>query len=300
MAEAKGTVASYGLREESKPSMNIAEQNIDLRDVIFENKEDEIYLAALVSEEAGLVAGTDLLKKRGEAVGVKYLSLLKEGARVGPETVIAKFTGRPKQIAVCEDILIGCIAKYSGVASAAEKMVRLSNKKTRLVCGAWKKMPGEIREFLRSAVAVGGLKTRIVDEPFIYLDKNYVRLFGGIKEALQAVSKIGDKRKVIQVRGETAAIAEEVLAAITGGAHVLMVDTGRLDDLRTAVTTLRREGKRGLVKLAFAGGIGFAEMPALAGEDIDILDIGRTVIDALLLDIRLDVLGPSAGVKETN
>jgi nicotinate-nucleotide pyrophosphorylase (carboxylating) len=280
--------------------MNITEPNIDLRDVIFGNKEDEIYLAALVSEGAGLVAGTDLLKKRGEEIGVKYLSLLKEGARVGPETVIAKFTGRPKQIAVGEDILIGCIAKYSGVASAAEKMVRLSNKRTRLVCGAWKKMPHEIRELLRSAVAVGGLKTRIVDEPFIYLDKNYVRMFGGIKETLQAVSKIGDKLKVIQLRGETAAIAEEALAAAMGGAHILMVDTGRIDDVRAAVNVLQHEGKRGLVKIAFAGGIGFSEMPALADEDIDILDIGRTVIDAPLLDIRLDVLGPIAGARETN
>lgn len=280
--------------------MNITVQNRDLRDVIFAGKEDEIYLAALVSEGSGLVAGTDLLQKRSEAVGVRYLLLLKEGARVGPETVIAKFSGSPRQLAVSEDILIGCIAKYSGVASAAEQMVRLSNKNTRLVCGAWKKMPGEIREYLRSAVTVGGLKTRIVDEPFIYLDKNYVRMFGGIKETLQAVSKIDDRLKVIQVRGETGAIAEEALAATLGGAHILMVDTGRLDDLRTVVTTLRREGKRGLVKIAFAGGIGFSEMPALVGEDIDILDIGRTVIDAPLLDIRLDVLGPIAGTGEDN
>jgi PAS domain S-box-containing protein len=34
----------------------------------------------------------------------------------------------------------------------------------------------------------GGIAHRIVDEPFIYLDKNYVRIFGGISQALKAAS----------------------------------------------------------------------------------------------------------------
>lgn len=272
--------------------MHIREQQIvDLRDIIFENIKYRKFIAAIISEEEGLVAGTDLLKRRAEKIGVELLFLLQEGSHISRGTIITKFIGTPKQIAICEDNLIGLISKYSGVASAAEKVKQISNRKIKMVCGAWKKVPGEIKVFLRGAVEVGGLKTRIADNDFIYLDKNYVRMFGGIKESLEAVRKMEDRLKVIQIRGETAPIETEALDATRSGADILMVDTGRIKDVRRVADALRRENKRGLVKIAFASGIKLSDIPALTGEDIDILDIGRTVIDAPLLDMRLDVLG---------
>jgi nicotinate-nucleotide pyrophosphorylase (carboxylating) len=74
-----------------------------------------------------------------------------------------------------------------------------------------------------------------------------------------------------------------------------MVDTGKIQDVRRVAEALRRENKRRLVKIAFASGIKLSVIPTLVGEDIDILDIGRTVIDAPLFDMRLDVLGAIDG-----
>lgn len=269
---------------------NARKQNADLRDSIFEKIRDKRFVAAIISEEEGLVAGTGLLKKKGEEIGVEFLFLLKEGSRISRGTIIAKFSGTPKQIAISEDNLIGLVSKYSGVASAAEKAKKRAKGEIEVVCGAWKKQPGEIKGFLRRAAEVGGLKTRIADN-FIYLDKNYVRMFGGIKESLEAVRGMRDRVKVIQVRGETAAIEVEALEAARNGADILMVDTGRLGDVKMVAETLKREGKRAAVKIAFAGGIKLSDIPALADEDIDILDIGRPVIDAPLFDMRLDVIG---------
>jgi len=272
--------------------MHIREQqSADLRDTIFENIKHRKFIAAIISEEEGLVSGVDLLKRRGEEIGVEFLSLLKEGSPISRGTVVTKFTGTPKQIVICEDNLIGLISKYSGIASAAKKVKQISSRKTKIVSGAWKKLPGEIKAFSRSAVEVGGLKTRIADKNFIYLDKNYVRMFGGIKESLEAVRKIEGRLKVIQIRGETAPIETEALDATSSGADILMIDTGRTKDVRRVADVLRRENKRGLVKIAFASGIKLSDISALADEDIDILDIGRTVIDAPLFDMRLDVLG---------
>jgi len=263
---------------------------MDLRDIIFRNIESKRFIAAIISEDEGLVSGIDILKKKGEEIGVEFLSLLKEGSPISRGTIIAKFIGMPKQIAFCEDNLIGLISKYSGVASAAEKAKQISNGKIKVVCGAWKKVPGEIKGFLRKAVEVGGLKTRIADRDFVYLDKNYIRMFGGIKESLEAVREIENRLKVIQIRGETAPIEVEALEATGSSADILMVDTGRMEDVRRVAAALRRESKRGLVKIAFAGGIKLSNIPAIIGEDIDIIDIGRTVLDAPLLEMRLDVL----------
>lgn len=270
---------------------NVQKQNADLRDIIFEDIKNKKFVAAIISEDEGLVSGIPLLKRKGEEIGVEFLSLLKEGAQISQGTVIAKFIGTPKQIAICEDNLIGLVAKYSGVASAAKKVKQISKGKIEVVCGAWKKQPGEIKGFLRSATEVSGLKTRIADSDFVYLDKNYVRMFGGIKETLEAVRKMKDRVKVIQIRGETAPIEVEALQATKSGADILMVDTGKIEDVRKVTDALRRESKRGLVKIAFASRIKLSDIPALAGEDIDILDIGRPVIDAPLFDIRLDVIG---------
>ena len=76
--------------------MHIQEKNVDLRDTIFESNKDSIFIAAMTAEGEGLIAGTDLLKKRGEEIGVRYLFILKEGTYISPEVVIAKFIGKPR------------------------------------------------------------------------------------------------------------------------------------------------------------------------------------------------------------
>ena len=279
--------------------MNLGErQNVDLRDIIFEDIKYRKFTAAIISEEEGVVSGIDLLKRRGEEIGVEFFFLLEEGSHISQGTIITKFIGTPKQITICEDNLIGLVSKYSGVATAAEKVKKISNRKIKMVCGAWKKMPGEIKVCLRRAVECGGLKTRIADKDFIYLDKNYVRMFGGIRKSLEAVKKIGGRLKVIQIRGETAPIEAEALDAARSGADILLVDTGRVNDVRRVTAVLRRENKRGLVKIAFAGGVKLPDIPTLINEDIDVLDIGRAIIDAPLLDMRLDVLGAIEDRKE--
>lgn len=49
-----------------------------------------------------------------------------------------------------------------------------------------------------------------------------------------------------------------------------------------------REKER--LELAFAGGVRLTDIPELADEGIDILCIGKEIVDAQLLDMRLDVI----------
>jgi len=265
-------------------------RNFDLRDIIFKDVINKKFTAVIISEEEGLLAGKEILEKKGKEIGIKFLFLLEDASQLKAGTVIARFIGNPKQIAICEDNLIGAISKYSGIATAASRTKQISKGKIKIVCGAWKKMPTEIKPFIRRAVKVGGLKTRIVDEDFVYLDKNYIRMFGSIGETLKSVEKIKDKVKVIQIRGETDSIEMEAIEAIKSGANILMVDTGRVKDVQKVLDVLRKENKRTLVKIAFASNIKIIDIGKLINLDIDILDIGRQIIDAPLLDMSLDVI----------
>ena len=265
-------------------------RNFDLRDIIFKDVINKKFTAVIISEEEGLLAGKEILEEKGKEIGIKFLFLLEDASQLKPGTVIARFIARPKQICICEDNLIGLISKYSGIATAAAVARQVSKEKIKIVCGAWKKMPTEVKPFIRRAVEVGGLKTRIVDKDFVYLDKNYIRMFGSIEKTLKSVEKMKDKIKAIQIRGETNLIEVEALEAIGNGANILMIDTGRIKDVQKVLYVLEKENKRNLVKVAFAGNIKISEIDELTNFDIDILDIGRQIIDAPLLDMSLDVI----------
>jgi nicotinate-nucleotide pyrophosphorylase (carboxylating) len=261
---------------------------IDIRDLLFEGIRRVRFSAHIVAHHDGVLSGSASLRERGEEIGVSFSTLLSEGAQLQCGTVIADFTGLPKEMALCEESLIGLAAKYSGVASAAAKAYKAAGR-IRVVCGAWKKMPGESKQALRRAITTGGMPTRLVDQNFVYLDKNYVRMLGGIGPTLAAARSIGERVLAIQIRGETVPIADEALAAADSGADVLMVDTGRLADAREVSSALRAHGVRTQVSIAFAGGLHIKDLWQLQDEDIDIVDIGRAVIDAPLLDMSMDV-----------
>ncbi|MCG0275185.1 MAG: hypothetical protein L5655_03345 [Thermosediminibacteraceae bacterium] len=184
---------------------------------------------------------------------------------------------------------MGVIGKASGVATAAAEMVDKARGRIRVVCGAWKKVPPEVRQDLRQAIAVGGAGIRIVDEPFVYLDKNYVRMFGGVGPAVRRARKLEGRVVVVQLRGEEAPLTEEAKEAVAEGANILMVDTGKLQDLVLVNEVASKEGFREKIRLAFSGGVTRDELDEIIAAGADIVDVGRAIIDAPLLDFTLDV-----------
>lgn len=203
--------------------------------------------------------------------------------------------GNPMQVVRGEDSLLGIIGKVSGVATAAYEALSRAGR-LRVVCGGWKKVPAILKNELRDAVKVGGLDTRIASGPFLYLDKNYVRILGSLVAAMESASKLPGRTVAVQVRGETAPIGEEAVTATRCGAQILMVDTGRVGDLREVSTALRRENLRQGIEIAFAGNVRLGDLERLQDEDVDVVDIGRAILDAPLLDFRYDVF--DTGVRE--
>ncbi len=53
---------------------------------------------------------------------------------------------------------------------------------------------------------------------------------------------------------------------------------------------LLQRGLRNRVKLAFGGGVKIESIDELKTLDIDILDIGRQIVDAPILDMRLEIV----------
>lgn len=260
----------------------------DIRDVLFQDIANCRFTANITAESDGIICGIGNAAECAKQLGLEWHTALKDGDRVEAGHPVASITASPKQIAMAEEVLIGYMAKASGIATAAAKAVALADGRIQIVSGAWKKMPPETKKLVRAAVSAGGASFRIAEPPMVYMDKNFIRMLGSVEGALKAAEDL-EGVKIVQIRGEHASIEDETRQAIAGGADILMVDTGDRADLKICDSILKASGVREQKRLAFAGNLKFSDIPELADMGIDIVDIGKSIIDAQLLDMRLDV-----------
>jgi nicotinate-nucleotide pyrophosphorylase (carboxylating) len=262
---------------------------MDIRAFLFEPLEQKIFSARLTAAQSGILAGAGSAVHRASSLGLIVLSSLPDGSRLFPGCVALHVRGTAEQMARGEEELLACVGKASGVATAASCFTAVARERARIVCGAWKKVSPDLRKELRQAIATGGAGMRLVDDPFVYLDKNFVRMFSGVAEAVRRACLMNGRVVVVQIRGDTAPIGEEACVAYDAGAGVLMVDTGKVEDLRAVVDMALRRGFRDRVRIAFGGGVTCDRLEVVITAGADAIDIGRAVIDAPLLDFRFDV-----------
>jgi nicotinate-nucleotide pyrophosphorylase (carboxylating) len=266
------------------------DETLDVREEILRKVDWKRVTAAILVDGEGMVSGIASAKEEASKLGLSILKIVPEGSEVRKADEIIRFSGTARQIVMAEEILIGLLAKPSGIATHAHKFVKATGGKPKVVCGAWKKMPPSLKNMIREAVIAGGASSRIEPHPFAYLDKNYIELLGGIKKSLEAVAYLSDVSKVVQVRGRYQDIVSEACEAAQLGAHIVFIDSGKPDDVRRIVGRLRQLGLREKVKIAFGGGVNLGTIEELKNLDIDILDIGRQIVDAPLLDMRLEIV----------
>ncbi len=264
--------------------------DVDIRDRIFETIRDRRFKAHITAERDGTIYGSTYAMEKLREMNVEIEYFLPDGSYVMPGVQVAGFTGSPKQITMAEEIVIGIMAKTSGIATAAGRAAELGQGKCRIASGAWKKMPYQIKDIVREAIRTGGISTRLIDEPFIYLDKNYVRIFGGIKPALQAIENFKGYVKIVQLKKETGDVSFETRQAAEAGADVVMVDTGDRQDVLAAIETLKKLGVRSSIRVAFAKNVKVEDIPEYVHIGVDLLCIGKEIVDARLLDMRLDII----------
>jgi nicotinate-nucleotide pyrophosphorylase (carboxylating) len=258
---------------------------------IFAGIADATVTAAVLADDSGNVTAIAEAIDSAEGLGLTVRDAVDDGARVTPGDQILRITGSPYQVALAEERLIGILAKPSGIATATRRFVERANGRVRIVSGAWKKLPFSQKEMIRSAILAGGAQPRIAEWPFAYLDKNFVRMLGGPLRTLAAVDGLDGFTRIIQLGRDGVGLVADAVDAALAGANVIFIDTGHRADVERVAGALGEEGVRDRVAIAFGGGIRLEDIDHLAGMDIDILDIGRPIVDAPLLDLRLTVLG---------
>jgi nicotinate-nucleotide pyrophosphorylase (carboxylating) len=260
----------------------------DPRPLLFSGVGQRAVTAVLSAGESGIVVHTDAAAATAADLGLTVRHHLAESKPVQSGDEVLRVTGSPIEIAMAEERLVGLIAKPSGIATAASRFVDRAGGRLQIVSGAWKKLPFSQKDMIRSAITAGGAAPRIADWPFAYLDKNFVTMLDGVQGALDAVAahpELAAYQRIIQVVD-----VDGACVAARGGAHIVFVDTGRISDISAASRALRSTGLRDRVRLAFGGGVQLTDIDRLRWLDVDIVDIGRAIVDAPLLDMTFRVV----------
>eukprot|EP00903_Cladosiphon_okamuranus_P003390 g3388.t1 len=237
----------------------------------------------------------------GDDLGLDVRFVIDDVTSVKAGEKIAEFRGAPKQIAKAEERLIGMLAKPSGIATTTRKFVEAAGDDLRIVSGAWKKMPMVLKHVIRHAIRSAGADFRITRVNFVYLDKNFVRMLGGIRQTLIATSHIKDHEKVIQIKGQYDDVANEAIEAAEAGAHIVFIDTGDIDDIDRVSAALRAAGLRSQVILAYSGNVQLADIPALRQKDVDRIKlmIEQSALDTAVKTRALNIFGEVARAEAT-
>lgn len=263
----------------------------DIRDILFAGILDKPFKAQLTVEKDGCISGVDQAKEAVAQIGGNVTFFLKEGDTFKMGDVIAEVVAKPKEIAAIEEKLMGTLAKYSGIATAAKRAVECARGRADVISGSWKKMPPEIKDGVRKAVESGGASYRITQPPMIYMDKNYIRMLGSVKVALEAAAPLEGHKRIVQIRGEIDSVETETREAAAHGCNIFMVDTGAIEDLKKCVDTLKELGVRDSVSLAYSGNVRHEDIDMLCDVyGVNMLCIGKAIIDAQLIDMKLDVV----------
>lgn len=264
------------------------ESNTEIRAEIFREHLDWTITAIIIAESPGVLSGVQQAQNLMESLGLRFSTALKDGSQLNSEQEVARVIGNPLQIAKAEEQVIGALSKPSGIATAARKALQKAGTRYQVVSGGWKKMPFQIKDIIRQALRDGGINARICEEPFVYLDKNYVRILGGVHQAVRASMPL-NRTIVVQVRDENSSVEEEAIEAAEAGANLIMVDTGRHEHLKKVIQALNDKELRSKVRIAFAGNVTLDDLDVLAHMDLDVVDIGYAILDAPCLPMRFDV-----------
>ncbi|MCG0276823.1 MAG: nicotinate-nucleotide pyrophosphorylase, partial [Thermosediminibacteraceae bacterium] len=121
---------------------------MDIRDFLFAPLVGKAYMLEISAKQRGILAGTDKMFKIAQELGLKLEELSPDGTKIEEGKCICRAWGDAWQVVRAEEQLLGAIGKASGVATAAAEIVDRAQGRARVVCGAWKKVPPEVRQDL--------------------------------------------------------------------------------------------------------------------------------------------------------
>ena len=210
--------------------------------------------------------------------------LAKEGSRVRKGKVVMKVSGNARAILKAERLALNIMMRMSGIATETRHMVDLAKGIT--ILATRKTAPG-LRFFDKKAVVAGGGGThRMRLDDMVLIKDNHIALAGGAEKCVKLAKKsVGSS---IKVECETRQI-KEVIAAISAGADVVMLDNFTPKQATAAIKQIEKMGLRKKVKIEISGGVNAKNISQYARAKPDFISLGYITHSPKAIDFSLEI-----------
>lgn len=242
--------------------------------------------ARLVAKSTGVLAGLDVFARVFTLCdpSARIERLARDGDPIAPKTELLRVVGRARALLVAERTALNFVQRMSGIATLTADYVARTGGRAR-VLDTRKTTPG-LRLFEKYAVRCGGGENHrfgLYDEAMV--KNNHLDLAGkDLSQVLRGLRATLGEGFVITAEARD---ENEALAAVAGGADIVLLDnlsTARMTALcprmRAAATSRRLE-------IEASGGITLANIDAVASSGVDRISIGALTHSAPALDLSL-------------
>ena len=246
---------------------------------------DLLFTATVITRENAVLCGVAWFNEAFHQVdvSVKVEWLATEGQRINPNQVLCTITGPARALLSAERTALNFLQTLSGTATLARCYADAVAGTTVRVLDTRKTLPG-LRTAQKYAVSCGGCHNHrhgLYDG--ILIKENHIMAAGSISAAVRAARQASTL--AVEVEVET---LDEVRAALSAGADILLLDDFSLAQLRDAVLI-----NAGQAKLEVSGGVTLENIRHIAETGIDYISVGALTkhVKAIDLSMRFAALG---------
>jgi nicotinate-nucleotide pyrophosphorylase (carboxylating) len=241
--------------------------------------------AKIMMKDEGIIAGIEMAKHIFQKVdkSLELDILAKDGKNVQYGDILMFIKGRAQAILKAERLVLNCMQRMSGIATATHRLVQLI-KHTKAQLLDTRKTTPNFRLAEKWAVKIGGgTNHRFGLFDMIMLKDNHIAYSGGIEKAIAHTKAYLHQHKKdlkIEIEVQNHQELQEVLRV--GGVDVIMLDNMDVEELKKAVQMVK-----GQYKLEASGGINEASIKAVAETGVDYISVGAVTHSFSSLDISL-------------
>jgi nicotinate-nucleotide pyrophosphorylase (carboxylating) len=239
--------------------------------------------AIIAARQPGMLAGLALAAAAFRQIepAIVLRSLLADGEKVEPGTMVAEVAGLARAILAAERVALNFLCHLSGVATMTRRFAdAIAHTPAKITCTR-KTIPG-LRAFQKYAVRCGGGSNhRFGLDDAILIKDNHIAVAGGIGEALRRARDFAGHLVKIEIEVDT---LDQLREALGAGADAVLLDNMPPARLREAVSITA-----GRAVLEASGGITLDSVAAVAESGVDYISSGAITHSAATLDLGLDI-----------
>ena len=246
--------------------------------------EDQEGSAQFLAKADGILCGLEVALRVFQILqpDFKYEVFKNDGDEIKKGEVFAKVYGKTRTILKGERTALNLIQHMSGIATATNEAVKLTEGTNASIADTRKTLPG-LRPIQKYAVTVGGGKNHRYNlSDAAMLKDNHVDAGGGIANAVKALKKrLGHMTKIeLEVRN-----LDELNQALEAKVDVIMLNNMSCEMMKEAV-----EITNGRALLEASGGITKETLRNVALTGVDIISIGALTHSVQAFDISLKIV----------